>query len=68
MQIASSWYHTVAMTASGDVYGTGHVEYGELGPVSFLQEKPAKDQDGVFLNIISETLTNSISIMLKNSS
>ncbi|HFK5565985.1 TPA: RCC1 domain-containing protein [Elizabethkingia anophelis] len=42
MQIASSWYHTVAMTASGDVYGTGHVEYGELGPVSFLQEKPAK--------------------------
>ncbi|QGN24064.1 chromosome condensation regulator RCC1 [Elizabethkingia anophelis] len=40
LQIASSWYHTVAMTASGDVYGTGHVDYGELGSEAFLSEKP----------------------------
>ncbi|WP_372483124.1 RCC1 domain-containing protein [Elizabethkingia anophelis] len=40
MQIAAGWYHTVAMTASGDVYGTGHIDYGELGSEAYLKEKP----------------------------
>ncbi|HAT3994294.1 TPA: chromosome condensation regulator RCC1 [Elizabethkingia anophelis] len=40
MQIASSWYHTIALTESGDVYGTGHITYGELGPEKTLQQKP----------------------------
>ncbi|MDV3907929.1 hypothetical protein CMT84_05620 [Elizabethkingia anophelis] len=32
VQVASSYYHTVALTSSGDVYGSGHIDYGELGP------------------------------------
>lgn len=32
VQIASGYYHTLALTKSGDVYGTGHIDYGELGP------------------------------------
>ncbi|MDV3907938.1 chromosome condensation regulator RCC1 [Elizabethkingia anophelis] len=31
VQMASSWYNTIVLTKSGDVYGTGHIDYGELG-------------------------------------
>jgi len=31
IQMASSWYNTILLTKSGDVYGTGHIDYGELG-------------------------------------
>ena len=31
VQMASSWYNTIVLTKSGVVYGTGHIDYGELG-------------------------------------
>ncbi|HIC8807975.1 TPA: RCC1 domain-containing protein [Elizabethkingia anophelis] len=49
IQIASSWYHTVALTASGDVYGTGHITYGELGPKNTIQEIPTRR--GIFSDL-----------------